>query len=134
MQKRRHRYGRKSRTRTLRSDSPSGDSIMAEENTIEATGVVCNTCPRHCSLSEGEVGNCNARICKDGKVISLNYGRAVSLALDPIEKKPLYLFFPGSKVLSVGSRGCNMHCMFCQNHTISQITESQAETDNVSPQ
>ena len=109
---------------------------MAEEK------IICDTCPRHCSLSEGEVGNCNARGCKDGKIVSLNYGRAVSLALDPIEKKPLRLFCPGSTVLSVGSWGCNMHCPFCQNHSISQIAESPRttespepmETDSISPQ
>lgn len=96
--------------------------------------VTCNTCPRHCALKEGEVGNCNARICKDGAVVSLNYGKVVSFALDPIEKKPLRLFYPGSMILSVGSWGCNMHCPFCQNHSISQITESQAKTDSISPQ
>jgi len=111
---------------------------MKDEKNIHDTAtdkrVTCNTCPRHCSLAEGEVGNCNARVCKEGKIISLNYGRSVSLTLDPIEKKPLRLFCPGSTVLSVGSWGCNMHCMFCQNHSISQITESQAETDTISPQ
>src|SRR5574344_2158220 len=101
---------------------------------MAAGKTICNTCPRHCSLSEGEVGNCNARVCKGGKIASLNYGRSVSLALDPVEKKPLRLFFPGSMVLSVGSWGCNMHCPFCQNHTISQITEAQAETENIAPQ
>lgn len=92
------------------------------ENSIEQT-VTCSTCPRHCKLSPGQTGDCHARINRNQKCVSLNYGIISSSALDPIEKKPLRLFFPGSMILSVGSWGCNMHCPFCQNHTISQSSE-----------
>ena len=85
---------------------------------------ICNVCPRHCSLSDGQVGYCKARVASNGNVICLNYGRITSLALDPIEKKPLRHFHSGKMVLSVGSYGCNMNCFFCQNHEISQSDEN----------
>lgn len=81
----------------------------------------CEVCFRHCDLSEGQRGFCRARICKGNKIIPENYGVITSIALDPIEKKPLNRFFPGSYILSVGSYGCNLRCPFCQNHDISQI-------------
>ena len=81
---------------------------------------VCNVCFRRCSLEEGRVGSCGARIGRNGAVEPLWYGRISSVALDPIEKKPLYHFYPGSRILSVGSLGCNLHCPFCQNHEIAQ--------------
>ena len=79
----------------------------------------CEVCFRHCELAEGETGFCGGRICTDGRVRAKNYGRVTSLALDPIEKKPLRRFHPGSLILSVGSYGCNLRCPFCQNHEIS---------------
>ena len=83
----------------------------------------CEVCFRHCELKEGQIGFCKARIGKDDKVISNNYGQITSLALDPIEKKPLRRFFPGSKIISVGSYGCNLRCPFCQNYEISWSDE-----------
>lgn len=79
----------------------------------------CGVCFRHCKLREGQIGFCGGRIAKDGRTEAYNYGRITSLALDPIEKKPLNRFFPGSRILSVGSFGCNLRCPFCQNHEIS---------------
>ncbi len=79
----------------------------------------CHVCFRHCEISEGKIGFCGARVCTDGKVLPGNYGKITSLALDPIEKKPLRRFHPGSMILSVGSYGCNLRCPFCQNHEIS---------------
>ena len=79
----------------------------------------CEVCFRHCEIKEGALGFCGARTCKNGRVVSENYGRITSCALDPIEKKPLARFFPGSKILSVGSYGCNLRCPFCQNSEIS---------------
>lgn len=84
------------------------------------SAAVCATCPRHCRLAEGAVGFCRARRALDGRVVAANYGRITSLALDPIEKKPIAFFHPGENVLSVGSFGCNMRCPFCQNDSISQ--------------
>lgn len=82
--------------------------------------VKCGLCPHNCELAAGQVGFCRTRRNQEGRIQSLNYGQVTSLALDPIEKKPLYHFQPGSAILSLGSFGCNMACCFCQNHTISQ--------------
>ena len=81
---------------------------------------VCETCPRHCRLADGAFGFCRARRAERGRVVAANYGMISSLALDPIEKKPIAFFRPGSMVLSVGSFGCNLRCPFCQNDGISQ--------------
>ena len=84
----------------------------------------CSVCFRHCRIEEGQLGFCGARTCADGKVRPANYGRVTSLALDPIEKKPLARFFPGSLILSAGSYGCNLRCPFCQNAEISWSKEA----------
>lgn len=80
----------------------------------------CEVCFRHCDLKEGQLGFCKARICREGKIVADNYGYITSIGLDPIEKKPLYEFHPGSYILSLGSYGCNLACPFCQNYEISQ--------------
>ncbi|MBR1598531.1 MAG: AmmeMemoRadiSam system radical SAM enzyme [Lachnospiraceae bacterium] len=80
----------------------------------------CNVCFRHCKLNEGQTGACFARAGgENGETVLINYGHVTSIALDPIEKKPLYHFHPGSMILSVGSYGCNLKCPFCQNVSIS---------------
>ena len=91
---------------------------------------VCGLCPRRCRLGPGETGACLARRNEDGVLYSLNYGRISSIGLDPIEKKPLYRFHPGSMILSAGSFGCNFTCPFCQNYGISR---NVPETRRVSP-
>ena len=85
---------------------------------------VCKVCFRHCNIGEGALGFCGARICREGEVTADNYGRITSLALDPIENKPLNRFHPGSLVVSVGSYGCNLRCPFCQNSEISWSDEA----------
>lgn len=98
---------------------------------------VCDVCFRHCKLREGQTGFCGARSLKGGKIIASNYGRITSLALDPIEKKPLARFYPGSKILSVGSYGCNLRCPFCQNYSISWSEEAMRfsnSADYISPE
>ena len=80
----------------------------------------CNVCFHECNILEGRAGLCRTRTCKDGEIISLNYGKITSMALDPIEKKPIARYRSGSKILSIGSYGCNLSCPFCQNHEISQ--------------
>ncbi|MBQ3867542.1 MAG: AmmeMemoRadiSam system radical SAM enzyme [Clostridia bacterium] len=97
----------------------------------------CGVCFRHCNIPEGGVGFCGARTVRGGKVEALNYGRITSIALDPVEKKPLARFFPGSMILSVGSFGCNLRCPFCQNHEISWSKQAFAfaETaEEISPE
>lgn len=75
----------------------------------------CDLCFHHCRLDEGQTGLCRARGNRGGEIICLNYGKLTALALDPVEKKPLRRFHPGSMLLSAGSFGCNLHCPFCQN-------------------
>ena len=85
---------------------------------------ICKTCFRHCDIPEGGLGFCGARTCEHGVVTAANYGKVTSLALDPIEKKPLARFHSGSMILSVGSYGCNLRCPFCQNYEISWSKEA----------
>ena len=97
----------------------------------------CNVCFRHCDIKEGGLGFCGARTCRDGKVIPSNYGKITGFMLDPIEKKPLARFYPGCRVLSVGSYGCNLRCPFCQNYDISwseQAMRLSEECEEISPE
>ncbi len=95
---------------------------------------ICSICPRHCRLNEGQTGFCKARACVNGEIVPINYGKITSIALDPIEKKPLYHFYSGSKILSVGSFGCNLRCPFCQNYQISMAGLNDSNVQNISPQ
>ena len=80
---------------------------------------ICDVCFRHCKIEEDSTGVCGARTCRNGQIVAENYGKLTSVALDPIEKKPLKMFHPGASILSVGSYGCNLRCPFFQNHSIS---------------
>ena len=82
--------------------------------------IMCELCPNMCILDKNEIGKCNVRQNRKGILRSLNYGHIISRAIDPIEKKPLFHFFPGSFTYSIAASGCNLHCKFCQNHEISQ--------------
>lgn len=82
--------------------------------------VKCNLCPHNCKIKESKTGLCRVRKNIEGELFSLNYGKVSSLGIDPVEKKPLYHFYPAQDVLSLGSWGCNMSCLFCQNWQISQ--------------
>ncbi|MFA9388971.1 MAG: AmmeMemoRadiSam system radical SAM enzyme [Prolixibacteraceae bacterium] len=87
---------------------------------LDNNEVQCELCPRFCTIEEGRFGNCHARRNRNGILSSEVFGRISALNLDPVEKKPLYHFYPGKEILSIGTTGCNMHCVFCQNHTLSQ--------------
>ncbi|MCR4690555.1 MAG: AmmeMemoRadiSam system radical SAM enzyme [Lachnospiraceae bacterium] len=97
---------------------------------------ICDVCFRKCTLEAGQTGVCGARISVDGEKVTLaNHSLLTSIALDPIEKKPLNRFFPGSMILSVGSFGCNLKCPFCQNVEISMADGRKApRTEYFSPQ
>ena len=95
---------------------------------------VCQVCIHHCHLQPGQRGVCRARKNVDGQIVCENYGQVTSLGLDPIEKKPLSMFYPGSLILSVGSYGCNLRCAFCQNHEISMTNKEEAAAVYISPQ
>lgn len=96
--------------------------------------IVCDVCMHRCHLKNGQVGRCRARRNDNGRSVSVNYGLITGIALDPIEKKPLACFCPGSMILSVGSFGCNLNCPFCQNDSIAMASEKEAETLKVSPE
>ncbi|ATW28833.1 AmmeMemoRadiSam system radical SAM enzyme [Candidatus Formimonas warabiya] len=91
----------------------------------------CALCPRGCVIKPGGTGFCRVRQNRQGILYALNYGKYTALALDPIEKKPLYHFFPGSLILSIGTFGCSFHCSFCQNW---QIAHAATDGEEVSPQ
>lgn len=95
---------------------------------------VCGVCPHACALSEGRRGLCRARVAYGGRVVDENYGRVTSIALDPVEKKPLARFRPGSTVLSLGSYGCNLRCPFCQNADIACAGAEDAAWRYVAPE
>ena len=81
--------------------------------------IICYLCPHYCEIKEGKRGICGVRRNEEGKLYAMGYGMVSSVALDPIEKKPLYMFHPGTKILSIGGFGCNLRCPFCQNCEIS---------------
>ena len=94
----------------------------------------CTLCFHHCILSENQTGFCRARKNVDGKIMPVSYGHVTSVALDPIEKKPLHRFYPGRRILSIGGFGCNLRCPFCQNHDISMADEIHAKTTPFPPE
>ncbi len=87
---------------------------------VEGNKIRCQLCPQFCLIKVGHLGLCQTRKNVNQQLMAINYGEITSIALDPIEKKPLYHYKPGSNILSVGTYGCNMKCGFCQNHSISQ--------------
>jgi pyruvate formate lyase activating enzyme len=95
--------------------------------------VQCDLCPRFCRLREGQRGLCFVRACRDGAMVLTSYGRSSGFCVDPIEKKPLSHFLPGTSVLSFGTAGCNLACKFCQNWDMSKSREMQTLADAASP-
>lgn len=106
---------------------------MQYQNRLKDNKVQCTICPRNCKLIEGQKGFCQVRQNIQGNVILTSYGYNTGLAIDPIEKKPLYHFYPGSKVLSFGTLGCNMGCQFCQNWHISKSKEDPKKLNFTEP-
>lgn len=98
---------------------------------IDNNKVICHLCPAECRLTEGKAGICGNRFNRNGKLLTDNYGELVTIAVDPIEKKPLYHYYPTYDILSTGPNGCNFACLNCQNWTISQ---TKVKTISVSPE
>ena len=96
--------------------------------------ILCTLCPRFCRMAEGQPGFCYIRKNLGGKLYSLGYGTSTGFAIDPIEKKPLNHFLPGSQILSFGTAGCNLGCRFCQNWSISKAKLDDAQSLSVSPE
>lgn len=100
---------------------------------IEDGRIQCDLCPRLCKLHEGQRGFCFVRACQDRQIVLTTYGRSSGFCIDPIEKKPLNHFLPGTPVLSFGTAGCNLGCRFCQNWDISKSREHDTLADEASP-
>lgn len=103
------------------------DALYYEK--LEDNKVKCLLCPRECIIKNGLPGHCLGRINRDGVLIAATYDHPASIAVDPIEKKPLYHFFPGENILSLGTYGCNLACSFCQNWSLSQQQVPTEELD-----
>ena len=102
---------------------------------VLAGGVVqCNLCPHHCHIANGQTGRCRSRRNHDGILISEVYSKPCALAVDPIEKKPLYHFHPGTTCLSLACTGCNFRCLNCQNHDISQVAPDTVTHYELTPE
>lgn len=98
---------------------------------LDENRVLCVLCPHHCNIGDGRRGACMVRKNIGGVLYSLNYDRIAAIAMDPIEKKPLYHFYPGSYILSAGTVGCNFKCSFCQNY---HIAHKEAKTEYITPE
>jgi pyruvate formate lyase activating enzyme len=121
-------------TTTLK-DLPQGTVVPTRYwHRLEDGRVQCDLCPRACKLQEGQRGMCFVRACLDGQVVLTSYGRSSGFCIDPIEKKPLNHFLPGTPVLSFGTAGCNLACRFCQNWDISKSRETDTLADAASPE
>jgi len=96
---------------------------------LEDGKVICQLCPHYCRIGGGKRGICGVRENREGKLYSLVYGKVVSSAIDPIEKKPLYHFYPGSDAFSLATVGCNLRCLNCQNYSISQLPRERGEIE-----
>jgi len=96
--------------------------------------IQCDLCPRDCRLHEGQRGACFVRMREDDAMVLTTYGRSSGFCIDPIEKKPLNQFYPGSSVLSFGTAGCNLACKFCQNWDISKSRDMDRLMDQASPE
>src|SRR6188768_1949004 len=112
----------------VQSDYPGRWWIMLPDGRIE-----CRLCPRFCKLNEGQSGFCFVRQRVGDEMVLTTYGRSSGFCVDPIEKKPLNHFLPGTSVLSFGTAGCNLGCRFCQNWDISKAREHDRLTDTASP-
>ena len=108
------------RNRHLKKNGIYKRIAMFQEET--ARGIMCRICPNECVLKEGELSKCNNRKVHDSKLYTLAFGNPCSVNVDPVEKKPLYHFLPGSKAYSIATAGCNLVCLNCQNWTISQTS------------
>ena len=101
---------------------------------LEGGGVECQLCPHHCHITDGKTGICRSRRNDGGALMSEVYGKPCALAIDPIEKKPLYHFHPGTTCLSLACTGCNFRCLNCQNHDISQVAPDAVNHYELSPE
>lgn len=96
--------------------------------------VECELCDKRCRLAEGQRGDCRVRVNIDGKLITLVYGKVCAAHIDPVEKKPMFHFLPGTKAFSIATAGCNLHCKYCQNWEISQANPEDLQNSDLPPE
>lgn len=120
----------------MRRRDPNYPSVVATDywHVSDDGRIQCDLCPRHCRLKEGQRGLCFVRAVQGGELVLTTYGRSSGFCVDPIEKKPLNHFFPGSSVLSFGTAGCNLFCKFCQNWDLSKSREMDRMADRAEPE
>jgi pyruvate formate lyase activating enzyme len=117
---------------SMQEDPPLHEAMFYEQY---AEGIVlCKLCPHSCKLQNGQIGICRTRTSDGTKLYTLAYGNPVALHLDPMEKKPLYHFYPGSAILSLGTAGCNFRCLNCQNYSISQVSPKDISSLSYTPE
>ncbi len=121
--------------KTLKNLAPSTNPLLREALywKTACNGVQCTLCPFRCFLPEGARGICNVRMNNAGRLVTLVYGQPVAVHVDPIEKKPVFHLYPGSRSFSISTVGCNLRCAFCQNWEISQAFPEQASGKPMSP-
>lgn len=95
--------------------------------------IECQLCPKYCHIPEGGAGDCRIRFNIDGKLVAGTWGLPCAVHMDPVEKKPLFHFLPGTKICSIATVGCNLHCANCQNHSISQAAPDEVEAYHIDP-
>ncbi len=121
-------------SRTVRRALQSDGSLVGDWwHPVPGERIVCDLCPRGCTLKPGDRGFCFVRENRGGQIVLTTYGRSTGFCVDPIEKKPLNHFFPGSSVLSFGTAGCNLGCKFCQNWSISKSREVRQLSEHATP-
>jgi AmmeMemoRadiSam system radical SAM enzyme len=113
---------------------PDGSRIGGWWHRRDDGRIACDLCPRHCSHNDGDKGFCFVRENHGGQLVLTTYGKSTGFCVDPIEKKPLAHFYPGSSVLSFGTAGCNLGCKFCQNWSISKSKEVEALSERATPE
>lgn len=116
-----------------RETTPAGNVATHYWHTLDDGRIQCDVCPRACKLRNGQQGLCFVRACEDDQIVLTSYGRSSGFCIDPIEKKPLNHFLPGTPVLSFGTAGCNLACKFCQNWDMSKSREMDTLADQASP-
>jgi pyruvate formate lyase activating enzyme len=131
------------RARSSRFDGAASDALSLSSPYVVPTRywhlrddgrIQCDLCPRACALREGQRGMCFIRANVEGQIVLTSYGRSSGFCIDPIEKKPLNHFLPGTSVLSFGTAGCNLACKFCQNWDISKSREIDTLADEATPE
>jgi pyruvate formate lyase activating enzyme len=116
------------------ADFPSDTVPTRHWTKLEDGRIRCDVCPRECKLHEGQRGLCFVRAAEGDQIVLKTWGRSSGFCVDPIEKKPLNHFLPGTPVLSFGTAGCNLSCAFCQNHDISKSRETDTLADRATPE